>query len=167
MKDKLSEAFRNVSKLDTPKGPVFIYSLKKLEKRGFPGLGLLPFSIRILLEAILRNCDGTHVSGEDVASLARWNPEDPGRRELAFMPARVILQDFTGVPPVGDLAALRSAMVRMGGDANRVDPLIPVDLVGDHSRQVACSGSSDALTRNTGRESARNNDSYALLRWAQ
>ena len=103
----------------------------------------LPFSIRVLLEAVLRNCDGYLVTEDDVKALAAWNAAAPAKAEIPFKPARVVLQDFTGVPCVVDLAAMRSAMKRLGGDPKKINPLIPVDLVIDHSVQVDYFGSPD------------------------
>ena len=105
----------------------------------------LPYSIRILLESVLRNCDGQLVHEADVHALATWDAASPAKTEIPFMPARVVLQDFTGVPAVVDLAAMRAAMARLGGDPKKINPLIPVDLVIDHSVQVDRFGTSDAL----------------------
>src|SRR6476469_5065216 len=126
----------------------------------------LPYTICVLLENLLRRVGSEHVSEADVRSLASW-PEAAADSNLAFMPARVIMQDLTGVPAVVDLAALRSAVARRGGDASRVDPQVPVDLVVDHSVQVDAFGSSGAYERNIEHEYARNGERYALLRWAQ
>jgi aconitate hydratase len=126
----------------------------------------LPYTICVLLENLLRRAGSEHVSEADVRALAAW-PADPGDAQLAFMPARVIMQDLTGVPAVVDLAAMRSAVDRRGGDASRVDPLVPVDLVIDHSVQVDAFGSGMAYERNIDREYERNGERYALLRWAQ
>jgi len=144
-----------------------MYSLQRLEDEGIADVSRLPFSIKVLLEALLRHGDGQLITQDDVVALARWNARDPGQRELPFMPARVLLQDFTGVPAVVDLAALRSAMQRLGGDPQRVNPLIPADLVIDHSVQVDFFGAAYALLRNVEREFARNRERYELLRWAQ
>jgi aconitate hydratase len=126
----------------------------------------LPYTICVLLENLLRRAGSEHVSEADVRALAAW-PADPGDAQLAFMPARVIMQDLTGVPAVVDLAAMRSAVARRGGDPARVDPLVPVDLVIDHSVQVDAFGSGMAYERNIEREYERNGERYALLRWAQ
>ncbi|HIQ04272.1 MAG TPA: aconitate hydratase AcnA, partial [Anaerolineae bacterium] len=127
----------------------------------------LPFSIKVLLEAALRQCDGFEITEEDVVSLAQWSAQAPARREMPFKPARVVLQDFTGVPSVVDLAALRSAMRRLGGDPGRINPLIPVDLVIDHSVQVDYFGATYAFLHNAQREFERNRERYAFLRWGQ
>ena len=146
---------------------VAIYRLPTLEEQGIADISRLPFSIRILLEALLRHADGRLITEEDVTALARWEPQAEHRPEIAFMPARVILQDFTGVPAVVDLAAMRSAMARLGGDPARINPLVPVDLVIDHSVQVDRFGSTLALAYNAEREFERNYERYAFLRWGQ
>ncbi|MFM8972375.1 MAG: aconitase family protein, partial [Actinomycetota bacterium] len=131
--------------------------------------GRLPYSLRVLLENLLRREDGANVTADDIAALADRSraAQEAGRRELQFMPARVLMQDFTGVPAIADLAALRDAMVRMGGDAAAVEPGIPVDLVIDHSIIVDVAGVSDAFARNAELEYARNAERYRFLRWAQ
>jgi len=144
-----------------------IYRLSALEKAGLCTLSKLPFSIRVLLEAALRKHDGFLVQSEDVARIAQWKPNDT-RNEIPFIPSRVILQDFTGVPAVVDVAALRNAMVDLGGDPKKVNPLVPVDLVIDHSVQVDVSGRhEDALTRNMEIEYQRNGERYEFLKWGQ
>jgi aconitate hydratase len=130
-------------------------------------LSALPFSIRVLLESVLRNCDGFQITEQDVKNLAGWTPEGIANIEIPFKPARVLLQDFTGVPAVVDLAAMRSAMKRLGGDPNKINPSIPVDLVIDHSIQTDFYGCRDALAKNVDLEFHRNTERYALLRWAQ
>ena len=142
------------------------YRLGALEEQGLVKLSTLPYAIRVLLEATLRNCDDFSVTENDVKSLANWTP-DGTPCEIPFKPARVILQDFTGVPAVVDLAAMRSAMKRLGGDPEKINPLIPVDAVVDHSVQTDYFGSSDALEKNLAREFERNGERYSLLRWAQ
>ncbi len=143
-----------------------ISSLPLLERQGF-AVSRLPYSLRILLENLLRHEDGVTVTADDVAALARWSPTARSSREIAFTPARVVLQDFTGVPALVDLAAMRDAMVAMGGDALRVDPQTPVELVVDHSIQVDAFGSADAFARNEALDYARNRERYAFLRWGQ
>src|SRR6185436_526369 len=134
---------------DTGHGTATLYRLSALAKAGVaPGLDSLPFSIKVLLEAVLRNLDGELVSADDVKRLAGWNAAAPAQVELPFMPARVILQDFTGVPAVVDLASMRSAVKRLGGDPRRINPLVPVDLVIDHSVQVDVFGSRGAVEQN-------------------
>src|SRR5262244_3266064 len=127
----------------------------------------LPFSLRILLENLLRREDGERVTRHHVDAVLGWNPTAIPDREIPFMPARVLLQDFTGVPAVVDLAAMRDAVRAMGGDAGRINPLQPVDLVIDHSVQVDVFGSPDALRRNMDIEFERNRERYAFLRWGQ
>ncbi|MGH7917900.1 MAG: aconitase family protein, partial [Candidatus Binataceae bacterium] len=140
-----------------------IHALPALERRGF-SLAHLPYSIKVMLENALRREDGEIVTGEHVEALARWNGGKGGAREFAFMPARVLLQDFTGVPAVVDLAAMRSGMRRMGGDPKKINPLVPVDLVIDHSVQVDAFGSDAAFAENVTLEYERNRERYALLR---
>ena len=144
-----------------------VYRLKALEEAGHCKLAELPYSIRVLLEAALRNHDGFLVRDEDVMNLAKWTPTSDAV-EIPFMPARVILQDFTGVPAVVDLAALRNAMVDLGGDPKKVNPAVQVDLVIDHSVQVDVSGrDAAALKKNMDIEYARNNERYEFLKWGQ
>jgi aconitate hydratase len=142
------------------------YRLQGLEEQGLGKVSRLPFSIKVLLEAAVRQCDGKAVTEEHVKQLARW-AEERSDKEVAFKPARIVLQDFTGVPAVVDLAALRSAMKRVGGDPSRINPLIPVDLVIDHSVMVDKYGTEDALEYNMNVEFERNEERYRLLRWAQ
>ncbi len=142
-------------------------SLPALAAQGMSHVDSLPYSIKVLLEACLRNFDGYVVSEEDVRALANYDATKPGDVEIPFMPGRVVLQDFTGVPAVVDLAALRSAMQRMGGDPKKVNPLVPCDLVIDHSVQVDAFNSGIALTINSEKEFERNNERYELLKWAQ
>ena len=144
-----------------------IYRLSALTDKGIDGIDRLPYSIRVLLESVLRNCDGKIVQPEDVEALAKWNAKDPAKVEIPYKPSRVVLQDFTGVPAVVDLAAMRSAMARLGGDPNKINPLIPVDLVIDHSVQVDRFGSLGALEHNVEREFQRNRERYEFLRWGQ
>ena len=143
-----------------------IARLSALEKRGF-NLARLPYALKILLENMLRREDGTVVRAEEIEALCRWEPKAEPSREIAFMPARVLLQDFTGVPAVVDLAAMRDAMKRMGGDPNRINPLQPVELVIDHSVQVDEYGSEAALFLNNKRDFERNHERYLFLRWGQ
>src|SRR5439155_7267469 len=142
-----------------------IHKLEALEKRGF-ALSRLPYSIRVMLECVLRREDGRIVTAEQIETLARWTPKPP-EREFSFMPARVLLQDFTGVPVVADLAAIREAVQRLGGDPKKVNPLQPADLVIDHSVQVDVFGSPVALQRNADIEFERNLERYLFLRWGQ
>jgi len=133
----------------------------------FPHASKLPFSMKILLENLVRNEDGRSVTRDDVAALASWTPQSHVMREIAYRPARVLLQDFTGVPAVVDLAAMRDAMAEMGGDPNRINPLQPVELVIDHSVQVDRFGSADAFAENARLEYERNGERYAFLKWGQ
>ncbi|MGB3717354.1 MAG: aconitate hydratase AcnA [Candidatus Promineifilaceae bacterium] len=143
------------------------FRLAKLQEDGIANIDRLPFSIRVLLEALLRTCDGEVISRDDVTNLARWQAQSESRGELPFKPGRVILQDFTGVPVVVDLASLRSAMARYGGDPSRINPVVPVDLVIDHSVQVDTYGSSAALLINAEREFERNRERYEFLKWGE
>jgi len=152
---------------DTGHGKAVIYRLSRLEDAGLGQIHRLPFSIRILLEAVLRNCDNFAVTEQDVRNLAAWNAADPAPQEIPFKPSRVVLQDFTGVPCVVDLAAMRSAMQRLGGNPEKINPLIPVDLVIDHSVQVDYFGGSDSLAKNVAMEYERNQERYEFLRWGQ
>ncbi len=153
--------------LHLPSGKVGFYRLSRLEELGWTRLEELPYCIRVLLESALRHCNGREVRPEDVEHLARWRAEDLPKVEVPFLPARVLLQDFTGVPCVVDLAAMRAAVARLGGDPHRVNPLVPVDLVIDHSLQVDFYGSADALARNVALELERNRERYTFLRWGQ
>jgi aconitate hydratase len=154
---------------------VAYYRLAKLAEDGLVNLDEMPFTVRILLENVLRNAGGEYVSREDVEALTRWRPVSKAEAkeaghddiELPFLPARVVLQDFTGVPCVVDLAAMRSAMDRLGGDVTRINPLVPVDLVIDHSVQVDNFGTLLAIARNQDLEYTRNGERYGLLRWGQ
>jgi aconitate hydratase A / 2-methylisocitrate dehydratase len=152
---------------NTGGGSAIIYRLDSLEKGRLAGISKLPFSLKVLLESVLRNCDGTLITEQDVTALAAWIPKNPAPREVPFKPARVILQDFTGVPSIVDLAAMRSAMQRLGGDPARINPSVPVDLVIDHSVQVDFFGSPQALERNADIEFERNRERYEFLRWGQ
>ncbi|HWQ27807.1 MAG TPA: aconitase family protein, partial [Dehalococcoidia bacterium] len=147
--------------------PYHIYRLDALERSGVGQVDRLPFSLKILLENLLRHADGRTVTEDDVRALASWTPGETPEREIAFVPARVLLQDFTGVPAIVDLAAMRDAMRDLGGDPRRINPLQPVDLVIDHSVQVDVFGSPEAFRENARLEMERNRERYALLRWAQ
>ncbi|MBK8270820.1 MAG: aconitate hydratase, partial [Planctomycetes bacterium] len=148
-------------------GDVTLFRLGKLIESGVGNVENLPFSIKILLENALRHAGDGIVHEDDVKRLANWNAAKPADDELPFTPARVVLQDFTGVPAVVDLAAMRSAMVRLGGDPKKINPLVPVDLVIDHSVQVDVFGSQQALALNEDIEFARNRERYEFLRWGQ
>ncbi len=153
--------------LNLKSGSYDYYSLAGLEQEGQAQLDTLPYSIRILLEVMLRKCNGKEITRQDVANLASWTPRSASRPAMSFFPGRVLLQDLTGVPVIVDLASLRSAMSRLKGDPARINPTIPVDLVIDHSVQVDFFGTADALQRNTAREFERNRERYAFLKWAQ
>ncbi|MDB5389480.1 MAG: aconitase [Planctomycetaceae bacterium] len=161
------QVFGAAAKLKTRGGEVTIYRLQKLIDDGIGHIEKLPYSIRVLLEACLRHVDGFIVNESDVTNLANWNPTAPLQVEVPFKPGRVVLQDFTGVPAVVDLAALRSAMVRMGGDPKKINPLVQCDLVIDHSVQVDEFASALSLVRNVELEFERNMERYQFLRWGQ
>jgi aconitate hydratase len=144
-----------------------IYSLPALQAAGFPEIARLPYSMKILLENLLRQEDGRFVKHADIEALARWDLTSGAQREISFAPARVLLQDFTGVPAVVDLAAMRDGIVRLGGDPNRVNPMQPVELVIDHSVQVDYFGQANAFQLNAELEFSRNKERYAFLRWGQ
>ncbi len=146
---------------------VQIYSLPALEKAGFPGVARLPYSMKILLENLLRREDNAFVKADDITALAKWDAAGTVEKEISFMPARVLLQDFTGVPCVVDLAAMRDAIVSLGGNPDRVNPLQPVELVIDHSVQVDYFGQANAFALNAELEFSRNKERYAFLRWGQ
>ena len=159
--------FNASATLSTSSGDVTYYRLRQLADDGLGDIDTLPYSIRILLEACLRNVDGFIVTEEDVTALSGWSADVVDPAEIPFKPGRVVLQDFTGVPAVVDLAALRSAMVRMNGDPRKSNPLVPCDLVVDHSVQVDRFASIDALSHNVEREFQRNQERYGFLRWGQ
>jgi aconitate hydratase len=146
---------------------VQFYSLAALQNAGYADISRLPYSLKILLENLLRHEDGRFVKASDVETLARWDVKGGAHQEISFAPARVLLQDFTGVPAVVDLAAMRDGIVRLGGDPARVNPLQPVELVIDHSVQVDYFGRADAFTLNAELEFSRNRERYAFLRWGQ
>src|SRR6516165_4479110 len=145
----------------------FCYSLPALEETGVGKISRLPISIRIVLESVLRNCDGKKVSELDVQRLANWNAKDPLKEEIPFVVARIVLQDFTGVPLLVDLAAMRAAVAKLNRDPKVIEPLVPVDLVVDHSVQVDFAGSPDALSLNLDIEFKRNRERYQFLKWGQ
>ena len=167
MAELKTNSFGARARFDTGSGQAYYYRLSALEEAGLTDISRLPFSIRVLLESLLRNENGYDVGAEDIRALASYDPKAPQGSEIPFRPARVILQDFTGVPSVVDLAALRSAMKRLGGDPARINPQIPVDLVIDHSVQVDEFDSPLALGRNAEIEFERNRERYEFLRWGQ
>ena len=161
-----NDPFGALSKLDLMEGSTSFYSLSTLEASGVADLDRLPFSIRILLENALRHSGGPYVEEDHVQAIAAWSPTNAGA-DVPFMPSRVVLQDFTGVPAVVDLAAMRDGLKALGGDPNRINPVVPADLVIDHSVQVDFFGTPEAYRQNVEREFERNRERYALLRWAQ
>jgi aconitate hydratase len=164
----MSDEFKTLRKFDAGKGrEAFFYSLPALEEQGIGKISRLPVSIRIVLESVLRNCDGQKVRRKDAEALANWNAKSPANEEIPFVVARIVLQDFTGVPLVVDLAAMRSAVKRLGRDPKIIEPLVPVDLVVDHSVQVDFFGSTRALELNLDMEFKRNRERYQFLKWGQ
>jgi aconitate hydratase len=164
----MNEEFKTLTKFDPDNGREgFLHSLPALETQGVGKISRLPVSIRIVLESVLRNCDGKKVRRRDVETLANWNAKKPANEEIPFVVARIVLQDFTGVPLVVDLAAMRSAVKRLGGDPKIIEPLVPVDLVVDHSVQVDFFGSPQALQLNLDMEFKRNRERYQFLKWGQ
>jgi len=161
------DPFSARASFETGSGPATLYRLRALDDAGITNTSRLPYSIRMVLEALLRTCDNYEVTEADVRSLATWNAAKPAETEIPFKPARVVLQDFTGVPCVVDLAAMRAAMKRLGGDPRKINPLVPVDLVIDHSVQVDFFGTADSLAKNVDIEFERNAERYAFLRWGQ
>jgi aconitate hydratase len=153
--------------LKTSNGNYVFYRLSKLEQVGLTQLDRLPFSIRVMLESLLRQCNEKEITRQDVINLAGWRARMEPRPALPYRPARVVMQDFTGVPAVVDLAAMRSAMARLGGDPKKINPVVPVDLVIDHSVQVDFFAIPDALARNAEMEFQRNRERYEFLHWGQ
>ncbi len=161
-----SDPFETLRKFDLGDGEVGqFYSLPELAKRGFEGIPKLPVSLRIILEAVIRTCDGKKVLKENIEELAGWEPKASRTREIPFVVARIVLQDFTGVPLLVDLAAMRSAVAHLGRDPKLVEPLVPVDLVVDHSVQVDFAGTPEALMKNLELEFQRNRERYEFLKW--
>ena len=164
----MNDEFKTLQKFDAGKGrEAFFYSLPALEEQGIGKISRLPVTIRIVLESVLRNCDDEKVRRKDVETLANWNAKSPANAEIPFVVARIVLQDFTGVPLVVDLAAMRSAVKKLGGDPKIIEPLVPVDLVVDHSVQVDFFGSARALQLNLEMEFKRNRERYQFLKWGQ
>jgi len=164
----MNDEFKTLTKFDAGADREgFLHSLPALEEQGVGNISRLPVSIRIVLESVLRNCDGQKVRRKDVEALAKWNAKKPANEEIPFVVARIVLQDFTGVPLVVDLAAMRSAVQRLKGDPKIIEPLVPVDLVVDHSVQVDFFGSADALRLNLEMEFKRNRERYQFLKWGQ
>lgn len=167
MKKQKRNSFNTYSRLSLGNRNVGFYSLPALENEGFGGISRLPVSIRILLETALRNEDGGSITEEDISFIAAYDPDSKELSRIPFKPFRVLLQDFTGVPCLVDLAAMRSAMDRMGGDTARINPLVPVDLVIDHSVQVDSYANDEAFQRNSEMEFQRNRERYEFLRWGK
>jgi aconitate hydratase len=166
MMNSLHNLFDSLKEFDAGQGGKGrFYSLPALEKAGVGAISRLPVSIRLVLESVLRNCDGKKVSEANVRELARWQPNAARTGEIPFIVARIVLQDFTGVPLLVDLAAMRSAMVKLGRNPKLIEPLVPVDLVVDHSVQVDFAGTADALERNLAMEFQRNRERYQFLKW--
>ncbi|PWU10120.1 MAG: aconitate hydratase AcnA [Verrucomicrobia bacterium] len=164
----MRDPFQTLEKFDVGQGREgLFYSLPALEKRGVGKISRLPISIRIVLESLLRNCDGRKVSEDDVKTLANWNAKSPAPAEVPFVVARIVLQDFTGVPLLVDLAAMRSTVQRAQRDPKLIEPLVPVDLVVDHSVQVDFYGTPQALQQNLDMEFKRNRERYQALKWGQ
>ena len=168
MSDTPHNLFGTLATLDLPSGgKAHYYSLPALEKAGVGPVSKLPVSIRIVLESVLRNCDGKRAVEDDVKTLANWNAKSPVLEEIPFVVARIVLQDFTGVPLLVDLAAMRSAVSKLGRDAKLIEPLVPVDLVVDHSVQVDYSGTATSFVQNLQVEFIRNRERYEFLKWGQ
>ena len=160
-----SDSFKSRRQLKVGTKTYEYYSLKAAEKNGLEGISKLPFSLKVLLENLLRHEDGRSVKADDIKAMAKWLTKRKSTREIAFRPARVLMQDFTGVPAVVDLAAMRTAMEKRGGNPEKINPLSPVDLVIDHSVMVDFFGNSKAFKANVGREYERNGERYEFLRW--
>ena len=164
----MNDRFGTLQQFDAGNGQQAVFhSLPALESAGFGKISRLPVSIRIVLESVLRNCDGKKVVEEDVRTLANWDASKPANEEIPFVVARIVLQDFTGVPLLVDLAAMRTAVAAAGGDPKIIEPLVPVDLVVDHSVQVDFAGSADSLRLNLDMEFRRNAERYQFLKWGQ
>ncbi|MCL2607262.1 MAG: aconitate hydratase AcnA [Methanomassiliicoccaceae archaeon] len=146
---------------------ITIFSLRKLEENGFKGISRMPYSVKVLIESMIRQNDGSLITDDDVRTIASWTSEGNDDVDIPFIPARVILQDFTGVPAVVDLASMRAAVSALGSDPERINPLVPVDLVIDHSIQTDYAGTPDAQEKNEEMEFKRNRERYSLLKWAQ
>ena len=167
MPESMRNLFNTLQTFEVDGRQVHYYSLPVLETQGIGNVSKLPVSIRILLESLLRNYDEQQVTEQDVVDLANWNAKQPKSVELHFKPVRVVAQDFTGVPLLVDIAAMRSAVEELGGDPRMIEPLVPVDLVIDHSVQVDAYGTANALQINTRREFERNKERYEFLKWGQ
>ncbi|MEN9563241.1 MAG: Aconitate hydratase precursor, partial [Chloroflexota bacterium] len=162
----MQDLFKSRDVLSVGKKQYVYFRLDALEKAGLTQLSKLPYSIRIVLEAALRQCNDKEITQADVKNIAAWTPKG-ARPGIPFLPGRVVMQDFTGVPAVVDLAAMRAAVARLGGDPKKINPLVPVDLVIDHSVQVDFFATAEALNRNTEVEFQRNRERYEFLKWGQ
>ncbi|HNB36121.1 MAG TPA: aconitate hydratase AcnA, partial [Anaerolineales bacterium] len=162
----MNDLFKSRDVLSVGKKKYVYFRLDALEKAGLTKLSKLPYSIRIVLEAALRQCNDKEITQDDVKNIAAWSPKG-ARPGIPFLPGRVVMQDFTGVPAVVDLAAMRAAVARLGGDPKKINPLVPVDLVIDHSVQIDFFATADALNRNTEMEFLRNKERYEFLKWGQ
>ncbi len=167
MSNEHPDSFKSRKTLEVGDQSYVYFSLPDAEKNGLPGIGNLPFSLKVLLENLLRNEDGRTVTADDIRAIAEWLVTKKSDREIAFRPARVLMQDFTGVPAVVDLAAMRDAMVALGGDPQKINPLVPVDLVIDHSVVVDFFGNASAFKQNVDREYEQNQERYRFLKWGQ
>src|SRR5882757_2103215 len=161
------DSFRCCKTLKVGNKTYAFYSLAAAEKNGLKGISRLPFSMKVLLENLLRNEDGRSVTKDDLLAFVQWLKAKTSERDVAFRPARVLMQDFTGVPTVVDLAAMRDAMKNLGGDAKRINPLVPVDLVIDHSVAITYFGDNSAFKKNVEEEYKQNEERYRFLKWAQ
>src|SRR5438477_5839222 len=161
------DSFRCCKPLKVGSKTYAYYSLPSAEKNGLKSISRLPFSMKVLLENLLRNEDGRSITKEDIQAVAQWLKTKTSEREIAFRPARVLMQDFTGVPAVVDLAAMRDAMKMLGGDPQKINPLVPVDLVCDHSVSVTIFGTSNAVKKNVEEEYRQNRERYEFLKWSQ
>jgi aconitate hydratase len=164
-----SDPFQTLTELRSSSGKLLghYHALPKLESQGVGKISRLPLSVRVVLESVLRNCDGRRIHRESVETLANWNAAEPAQKEIPFVVSRIVLQDFTGVPLLVDLAAMRDAMAVNGKDASKIEPLVPVDLVVDHSVQVDRAGSASAFDANLRFEFERNRERYEFLKWGQ
>ncbi|NIV95052.1 aconitate hydratase AcnA, partial [candidate division KSB1 bacterium] len=167
MNKSQANSFSSRSALNVAANSYEMFRLSALEKAGIGQVSRLPFSLKILLENLLRNEDNRFVKKDDIEAVANWNPNKKPDKEIAYTPARVLMQDFTGVPAVVDLAAMRDAIKNLGGDPKKINPLVPADLVIDHSIQVDRFGNEAAIRFNTDKEYERNRERYAFLRWGQ
>ncbi|MBN9028077.1 MAG: aconitate hydratase, partial [Rhizobiales bacterium] len=168
MSNEHPDSFKSRKILQVGAESYVYFSLKDAEQNGLPGISSLPFSLKVLLENLLRNEDGRTVTKQDIIAVKDWLvSRGKDEREIAYRPARVLMQDFTGVPAVVDLAAMRDAMVNLGGDPKRINPLVPVDLVIDHSVIVNFFGNAQAFGKNVDEEYKQNQERYRFLKWGQ